>query len=121
MFRPIEAAREHRVLDEAGRRAQIEKVDIRLHHLVAELLQWGYVIDDVDAAAVCTDDQIVVTLVNEDVIDADSRQSVHETLPFPSAVQRYEERVLGTEIKKVAVPGILADDVDVAFRQVARD
>ena len=101
--------------------ADVEHVRVAFLRLVSQLLQRRDVVEDVDAAAVRSDDEIVVTRVDEDVIDTDRRQAVHEPLPLLAAVQRDVERVLGAEVEEVAVLRILPDHVDVAFREVARD
>src|SRR5262249_40040848 len=104
-------------------RPDVEKKRILLEDLGGgQLLQGAHVVENIDAASVRTDNQIVIAGVNDDVVDPDSGHSGHELFPLFAAVDRDEETKLSARIQQVLVLGVLTDHVDVADRrQVAAD
>src|SRR6185369_4106077 len=80
----IRAAEQFRTTPEAGQagivlpdrsRSHFKQVHIRVEHLLRDLLERTDIVEDVDATAVRTHDQIVVTRMDEDVVDAHRRHA----------------------------------------------
>src|SRR5215831_2958851 len=113
------AAQAHVVIPEHAR-TNIEQRDIALH--LAELLQGADVIEDVNPAAMRADDQIVITWMDENVVDPNARHARHEFLVGLAAVERCVKSELSAYIQQVFVLRIFAHHVDVApGRQVVGD
>src|SRR4029079_16232949 len=67
----------------------IEKVRVLVDDLGgSQLLQGADVVKDVDSATVRAYHQIVLTRVNDQIVDANSRQAGHEFFPLLAAVDR---------------------------------
>ena len=62
----------------------------------------------------CSDNQIVVAWVNENVIDADARQSRHEFFPFVTAIKRNVKPELSSRIEQVFIFEIFTNHIDSA-------
>ena len=75
---------------------------------LADLLKWRDVVDDVDAAAVRADDEIVLAGVNHDVVDRYGRDVVFELSPEMSLRGREEHPELRADEEKVRLDEIFA-------------
>src|SRR5262249_31749633 len=70
----------------------------------------AHVVDDVEAAAVRRDDEVLVARVHEDVVDGDGGEAA-ERDPVRAVVEGREEAELGPGVEEVGVGRVLADDL----------
>ena len=68
------------------------------------------------------DDQVAITRVDQDVVNADARQTRHKALPGLAAIERDVEAELGPDEEQVGVFEVFPQSVDIALlRQIAGD
>src|SRR5262249_14775506 len=92
-----------RIPEPLDARSDFKNTYLLLHHSTADLLQRCYVDQYIHAAAVSGDDQIIVAWMNQQIVDAHSRQAGREALPFGAAVQRAIQPELSARKQQVLV------------------
>ena len=79
---------------------------------IIHLLQWSNIVHDPDRTPVGCEDEIVLTWVDEDVIDWDGRK-IHVKLgPTRTSVKRCEHSKFGTYKQQICIPRMLAYHAD---------
>jgi len=80
-------------------------------------LQRGNVVQDVDAAAMCADDQIVVPGMHQNIVHPNCGQTRHELLPRFAGIDGNVKSKLRTRVQEIFVLQIFANDIDGAHRR----
>ncbi len=95
-------------------------MNVAIEHRVIHLLKSGDIVHDPDRTSVCGEDQIVLTRMDENIVDRNCRQIHVKFCPISAAIIRDEQSELGSHEKQICVAVMFANDTDdaIILRQV---